>query len=60
MKVSRKVRQNEWNRDRSEMSADRRQKHFRQEEGWREIAYAGVSVISMMSAKTFADEKQIY
>ncbi len=34
-------------------------KCFRQETGWRETEYAGVSLISMMSAKTFADKKQI-
>jgi hypothetical protein len=45
-----KVRQNEWNRDRSEMRAGRRRKLFRQETGWRETEYAGVSVISMTSA----------
>jgi hypothetical protein len=40
------------------MRSGRRRKLFRQETGWREAAYAGVSVISMTSAKTFADKKQ--
>ena len=43
----------------AKMRAGRRRKLFRQETGWRETVYAGVSVISMTSAKTFADEKQI-
>jgi hypothetical protein len=47
---TRKVRQNEWNRDKSEMRASRRQKLFQQETGWRETEYAGMSVISMTSA----------
>jgi hypothetical protein len=47
---TRKVRQNEWNRDKSEMRAGRRQKLFQQETGWRETEYAGMSVISMTSA----------
>jgi hypothetical protein len=41
------------------MRAGRRRKLFRQETSWRETAYAGVSVMSMPSAETFADEKQI-
>jgi hypothetical protein len=41
------------------MRAGRRQKLFLQETGWRETEYAGVSVISVTSAKTFADKKQI-
>jgi hypothetical protein len=32
---------------------------FCQETGWRETEYADVSVISVTSAETFADEKQI-
>jgi hypothetical protein len=43
----------------AKMRAGRRQKLFGQETGWRETSYAGVSVISMTSAKTFADKKQI-
>jgi hypothetical protein len=57
--MTRKVRKNEWNRDRSEMRAGRRQKLFRQETGWRETEYAGVSVISLTSAWTFADKNHI-
>jgi hypothetical protein len=44
----------------AKMRAGRRRKLFRQETGGRKTAYAGVSVISMTSAKTFADEKQIF
>jgi hypothetical protein len=43
----------------AKMRAGRRRKLFRQETGWRETAYAGVSVMSMTSAETFADKKQI-
>jgi hypothetical protein len=52
-------RQNEWNRDRSENARRPTAKRLRQETGWRETVYAGVSINSMTSAKTFADEKQI-
>jgi hypothetical protein len=38
------------------MRAGRRQKLLRQEAGGREKVYAGVSVICMTSAKTFADK----
>jgi hypothetical protein len=43
----------------AKMGAGRRRKLFRQETGWREPDYAGVSVIKMTSAKTFADKKEI-
>jgi hypothetical protein len=41
------------------MRAGQRQKLFRQETGWREPNYAGMSVIYMTSAKAFADKKEI-
>jgi hypothetical protein len=43
----------------AKMLAGRRRKLFQQETGWRETNYAVVSVISMTSAYTFADKKQI-
>jgi hypothetical protein len=43
----------------AKMRAGRKQKLFRQETGWRKTKYAGVSVISMTSAKTFADDKNL-
>ena len=54
-----KVQKNEWNRDRSENARRPKAKTFRQETGWREPHYAGVSVIWMTSAKTFAEKKEI-
>ena len=38
--------------------AGRRQKEFHQETGWHKTEYAGLSIISMASAKTFTDKKQ--
>jgi hypothetical protein len=43
----------------AKMRAGLRRKLFRQETGWREPNYAGVSVIWMTFAKTFADKKEI-
>jgi hypothetical protein len=43
----------------AKMRAGRRRKLFRQETGWRDTEYAGVSIISMTSTKTSADKKQI-
>jgi hypothetical protein len=42
----------------AKMRAGRRRKLFLQETGWREPNYAGVSVTSMTSARTFADKKE--
>jgi hypothetical protein len=42
----------------AKMRAHRRQKLFQQETGWRETEYAGVGVISITSAKTFADKNK--
>jgi hypothetical protein len=41
------------------MRAVRRRKLFREEAGWRKAKHAGVSVIFMTSAKTFANKKPI-
>jgi hypothetical protein len=43
----------------AKMRAGRRRKLFRQETDWRKTVYAGVSVISMMSGKPFADQKML-
>ncbi len=42
----------------AKMRAGWRQKLLKQEADWRETVYAGVSVISMTSAKTFSDKKK--
>ena len=43
----------------AKMRAGQRRKLLRQEAGWRKTVYASVSIISMMSAETFADKKYL-